>query len=107
MRRIENSRVGFCIGELHGRTFSGSLAMHELGNGEPKCEARALSRYTGHRDVAAHLLRETATDRQAEPGAAVRARVAVVDLNERIEHARQIVARNADSGVFDFDTRPA
>ena len=70
-------------------------------------EGRALALAAFHLDCAAHHLRELATDRQAQPGAAEPAGGGVVGLGELLEQRRQFLRRDADAGIVDHQAQGA
>ena len=65
-------------------------------------ERRALARLALHAHVAAVQTGELVHERQADPGAFVRARLRMLHPVEALEHPRQIGRRDADAGVGDL-----
>ena len=84
------------------RSGGGHDAVAALQHGrEP--ERAALPRRAGGPGVSAHQLRQTPGNRQAQAGAAVLARGRGVGLLEGLEQPIELLGRNADAGVFDFE----
>ena len=67
---------------------------------------RALPFDAAHADFAAHELHQPFRDRQAEPRSAVLAGYRCIHLDEPIEDAGLLVARDTDPGVGDGETKP-
>ena len=74
--------------------------------GEP--EGRAFARHRLQPDLAPHQPGQPFADGQPQPGAAVFAGGAGIDLDKRLEQGCLAIRRNADAGVLDakLDQRP-
>src|SRR5688572_22715632 len=73
--------------------------IHDERQLEPELREHARRRL--HADATAELLHDGARDRQAQAGAAARARVARVELREAPEKLLQLVGRDAGTLVLD------
>ena len=111
-RRHAGWRVGLCfrpgtdVRPPTGAARGVALRQHvaQLGREpEPAADAgRAVDA-----DLAAHQLRQTPRDRQAQAGAAEAARGRAVGLLEGREQAGDLVGRDADAGVRDLEAQRA
>src|SRR5690348_11339391 len=72
-------------------------------HGKNQCENASHAGLAHHLDVAAHLARKGATDREAGTSAAIAAAGRVIDLNEPLENAREIRVVNSHAGVRNVD----
>jgi len=67
-------------------------------------EGAALRQAAGYAAVTAHQGHELAADRQSQPGAPVLARGGRVSLDEGLEDRRELVRRDAVTGVGDLES---
>src|SRR5690606_41484347 len=76
------------------------------GGGQPEREDRPLAGLALEREVAAREPGEAPAYRKAESGSALRARVRIVHLIERIEHPRLLLGGDADTVVLNANEGP-
>ena len=76
--------------------MAASVVIHA---GKTQRESRAPPFLALRPEITAHPARQVAADREAQPGAFRPPRVAVVDLNERLEHVLEAIRRDPDPGV--------
>src|ERR1043166_5138207 len=74
-----------------------------IGRGKPEPERRSLPELTLDRQLAAHQCGELAADGQTESSSAGAPGVAILDLDERMKDALEIVGADPDAGVLDLD----
>src|SRR5690606_1396340 len=74
-----------------------------LDSRQAQRECRPLAELTDNGDRTAHLLCQTLSDGQPQPGTNLAPAEDAIDLVELLEDVRQIFRRDADTGVLDFD----
>src|SRR5688572_9326748 len=72
----------------------------------PECKGTPGPRRTRHTDVSAEQLRQAAGDEEAQARPTKPAREAAVELSERLEEARDVLLRDANTGIGNLEHQP-